>query len=254
MKVWSNTSLVYSGEITFEKGFWPEGSGFFETLRTENGDVYELGRHMRRAISSSERLGIRLPGENVVREGIQSILEAQPHTIGQLRLLFSPSRFIAVHQAYIEIKAPLRVSISQSPSASSSTVLKEFPYSSNLRALAAARESGYDEVLRHNLRGELTEGAVSNFLFRMDRTWVTTPLTSGVLPGVMRAIAIERANVSVRSILLSEVPQIESAICLSSLKLSLPVSEIDGFKLNQDENMNDLIALIREKTQRGSVG
>ena len=254
MKVWLDQSLVDSTHIQFDADFWPDGFGFFETLRSEKESVFELGRHMRRAVSASDQLGIRLPPEDLIRKAIASLLLAEPQQVGRLRLLFSSQRFLAIHQSYEEIKAPLKVSIDKAATKSPISVLKEFPYTSHLEALVRAKSDGFDEVLRYNLKGFLTEGSVSNYLFRIKGRWITTPLSSGVLPGVMRAIALERCGVSVESVERKDVDLIESAIALSSLKLAAPVSELDGRVLLLDQNMKDLIALIREKTQRGSVG
>jgi branched-chain amino acid aminotransferase len=109
-------------------------------------------------------------------------------------------------------------------------------------------------VLSYNSQGYLTEGAVSNFLFRMKGGWFTTPLTARVLPGVMRAIAIERCGVSVRNIHIDQIATIDSGIVLSSLKVALPISELHGRRLSMDQDMKDLISGIREKTQVSSIG
>jgi para-aminobenzoate synthetase/4-amino-4-deoxychorismate lyase len=52
--------------------------------------------------------------------------------------------------------------------------------------LARAQSGGYDEVLFCNERGELTEGAISNLFIRRSGRLLTSPLSSGVLPGVLR--------------------------------------------------------------------
>ncbi len=60
------------------------------------------------------------------------------------------------------------------------------------KALAAAREAGYDEVIFANERGEITEGAISNLCVRSGDGWVTPPLASGLLPGIWRERQIRR--------------------------------------------------------------
>jgi para-aminobenzoate synthetase/4-amino-4-deoxychorismate lyase len=49
----------------------------------------------------------------------------------------------------------------------------------------AARE-GFDDVLFLNLRGELTEGAISNVFAEIDGKWLTPPIQCGLLAGVYR--------------------------------------------------------------------
>ena len=45
---------------------------------------------------------------------------------------------------------------------------------------------GYDDVLFLNLRGEVTEGAISNVFIEKDGCWYTPPIACGLLAGVFR--------------------------------------------------------------------
>jgi para-aminobenzoate synthetase/4-amino-4-deoxychorismate lyase len=49
-----------------------------------------------------------------------------------------------------------------------------------------AQRHGFDDVLFLNLRGELTEGAISNVFIEKDGKWFTPPIESGLLAGVFR--------------------------------------------------------------------
>jgi para-aminobenzoate synthetase/4-amino-4-deoxychorismate lyase len=51
----------------------------------------------------------------------------------------------------------------------------------------AAEAAGAFDSLFFNERGELTEGGRSNVFVRVGGRWYTPPLSSGLLPGVMRA-------------------------------------------------------------------
>lgn len=46
------------------------------------------------------------------------------------------------------------------------------------------------DMLFFNRRGELTEGGRSNVFVRIDGRWITPPLASGVLPGIMRTVLL----------------------------------------------------------------
>ncbi|KWA39948.1 anthranilate synthase [Burkholderia multivorans] len=59
------------------------------------------------------------------------------------------------------------------------------------RAWQAAEALGGFDMLFVNERGELTEGGRSNLFVKLDGQWVTPPLASGVLPGVMRAMLLD---------------------------------------------------------------
>ena len=161
---------------------------------------------------------------------------------------------MAVHQRYEEITQPAKLTVIAEPSDADSISIKTFPYQHRLDLLAKAQAIGFDEIICVNESIEVTEGAVSNFLFRIDGKWVTTPLSSGVLPGVQRGIVIERCGIEVRLIDRSDLAKVDAAFVISSLKIALSVSEIDGRRMEIDGDCAALEADIRAKTLRHSVG
>jgi para-aminobenzoate synthetase / 4-amino-4-deoxychorismate lyase len=58
-------------------------------------------------------------------------------------------------------------------------------------AYEAAAHDGFADVLFFNLRGELTEGAISSVFLEKDGRWATPALECGVLPGVYRRHLLE---------------------------------------------------------------
>lgn len=59
------------------------------------------------------------------------------------------------------------------------------------RAWQAAEALGGFDMLFVNERDEVTEGGRSNLFVKLDGQWVTPPLASGVLPGVMRGVLLD---------------------------------------------------------------
>jgi para-aminobenzoate synthetase / 4-amino-4-deoxychorismate lyase len=55
----------------------------------------------------------------------------------------------------------------------------------------AAVQAGFDDVLFFNVRGELTEGAISNVILEIDGRWFTPPVACGLLAGVYRRHLLE---------------------------------------------------------------
>ncbi|QLL24996.1 hypothetical protein DLE04_04755 [Actinobacteria bacterium IMCC26103] len=254
MQIWLNDGLVAAASAGVALDGWPDGEGIFETIKTENGEIFELGRHMRRAIDAAAQKNIKLPDEDLIRVAISKLLAAEPHTVGRLRLLFSSDRFVAVHQLYEEITTPAKLTVITDPSEVAGISIKTFPYQHRLSLLAKAQALGFDEIICLNSDLEVTEGAVSNFIFRIGGTWVTPPLSSGVLPGVQRGIVIERCGVGVQLISKADLVRADAAFVISSLKLALSVAEIDGVAMKIDEDCAALEANIRAKTLKHSVG
>ena len=254
MKIWLNDQICDSQVIDLDSDGWPEGDGVFETIRTENGEVFELARHMRRAATAAKKFEIKLPGEEEIRKAIAALLTAEPHRLGRLRLLFSKDWFVAVHQSYVEILVPAKLNVIDESRLVDPIAFKTFPYGHRTGLLQLAQRDGFDEIICVNERGEVTEGAVSNFLFCIDGDWVTTPLSAGVLPGVQRAIVIERCGVAVKSLDRSDITKVKSAVVISSLKIGLAVASIDNRELEIDAQCLSFIEQIRAQTHSHSVG
>lgn len=254
MKIWLNDRICDSQEIDIDADGWPLGTGVFETIRTENGEVFELARHMRRAATAARKFDIKLPGEDQIRDAIATLLVAEPHHLGRLRLLFSKEWFVAVHQSYVEITDSAKLIVIDESRLVDPIAFKTFPYSHRTGLLQLAQRDGFDEIICVNESGEISEGAVSNFLFLIDGQWVTTPLSAGVLPGVQRAIVIERCGVTVRSLTRNDMERVESAIVISSLKIGLAVASIDNRDLVFDGQCHSFLDEIRAQTHSHSVG
>jgi para-aminobenzoate synthetase/4-amino-4-deoxychorismate lyase len=66
-------------------------------------------------------------------------------------------------------------------------------------AFQHAVRDGFDDVLFFKLRGELTEGAVSNVFVEKNGRWITPPIECGLLAGVYRRYLLEtRTNIEER--------------------------------------------------------
>jgi len=238
--------------VQLDKYGFPQTSGIFETIKTIEGKPISLNRHMRRAIDSARDLGIPMPGEEALRNELIAVLAKEIHPAGRLRLCFWKESFSITHDEYVELSEPARVNfLSETVHGSQHKV---FPYDDRFRILEAARDEGFDDSILFNRKNEVTETAISNLLLRIHDQWVTPPITAGLLPGVVRAIAIEQCDVKVRPIHISEIADTESAFLVSSLRLAQPISHIGEMKLKIGEASLELKAQIIASSQPLSVG
>lgn len=231
---------------------FPKTSGIFETIKTVNSQPIALARHMRRALDSARSLGLKMPPEEELRIDLIKILDEKPHTVGKLRICIYADGFHLSHEEYAEPSSPLRLNFfSQTVSGEEH---KRFPYDHRFKLLKSAQDEGFDDCILFNAKNEVTESAVANLLFLIQGSWVTPPISAGVLPGVIRAIAIEKCDVKVRPIHISEIPDVESGFSLASLRIAQPISHIGEMKLKIGDASEDMEARIRSHTQPHSVG
>jgi branched-chain amino acid aminotransferase len=232
---------------------FPEGQGIFETMRVENGEIAELGRHMRRALSSAATLGIVLPEEEQFRRELAKVLSSEKFAVGKLRACFSNAGTNINFNEYVDEHEPARLTFHSITSKAEGLVHKKYPYDSNFAVLDEAQEYGFDDAVIFNSRNEVTETAISNLALLIDDRWVTPPISAGLLPGVMRAVAIERCDIEVSSIHISDIAQCKAALLLNSLKIARPVSHIGDYRLPSPEQATEKARQIREKVQYFSV-
>jgi branched-subunit amino acid aminotransferase/4-amino-4-deoxychorismate lyase len=231
---------------------FPSSCGIFETIKTVDGAPIALGRHMRRAVESALELGIAIPSEDFIRSEIVRIVAENSHEVGRLRICFGVNLFYITHDSYAELAEPARLNFY------SQTVIgdvhKMFPYDNRFALIEAANDEGYHDCVLFNDKNEITETATANLALLIADQWVTPPITAGILPGVMRAIAIEQCGVKVRPIHISEIPEVESGFMLSSLRIAQPISHIGDMKLKIGDASRDLEEQIRSHSQPVSVG
>jgi branched-subunit amino acid aminotransferase/4-amino-4-deoxychorismate lyase len=238
--------------IELDKYGFPRGEGVFETIKTISGLPIALNRHMRRALDSCAELGIGIPKEEFIREEIKRVIQENPHANGRLRICFGRDLLHISHGAYVEESAPARVNFYSSTVRGD--IHKKFPYDFRFSILEAARDEGFTDSLIFNEKNEMTETSISNIAVHIDDEWVTPPITSGILPGVVRAIAIEECGVKVRPIHISEIPEISEALLLSSLRIAQPISHIGDMELKIGDASRHLQEELRVHMEPSSVG
>ncbi|CAG4902347.1 chorismate-binding protein [Paraburkholderia saeva] len=88
------------------------------------------------------------------------------------------------------------------------------------RAWHEAESKGAFDMLFFNERGELTEGGRTTVFVKLDGRWWTPPLSSGVLPGVMRGVLLEDTVMqpAERVLVRSDVENAEALMLCNALR------------------------------------
>ncbi len=80
------------------------------------------------------------------------------------------------------------------------------------------RHSSFEDVLCVNEVGNITESTIANVAFLIDDTWVTPPITDGLLNGLLRMRLISEGAVKERSVSIPEAVDAEAVALISSVR------------------------------------
>ena len=223
------------------------GLGVFETLLALEGQPVALDLHLARMKEGSERLG--LDGGKIGEEGIGAamtgLLDRAGLSKGRARVRLA----LSAGAGDLRCLKPgsdgllwITVAACPPPPESVTLVTAGFPrnersplsgikcasYAENLVALDQARRAGADEALFFNTRGELCEAATANVFLVRDGQVLTPPLSSGCLPGTMRARVMARIAVEEQPLTAADLAAAEEVFVTSATRGVVPVVKWDG--------------------------
>ncbi|WP_322030735.1 aminodeoxychorismate synthase component I [Paraburkholderia sp. J76] len=173
----------------------------FETMyATRAHGVRHVERHLARLAASAAWLGFPCDVE-ALRKRIDETCAAfaDDHAPHRVRLALGKSGAATLASAPLAALAHGTVGVLLAPdhgfaptgSADALLLRKTTRRAEFDRAWREAEALGGFDMLFFNERGELTEGGRSNVFVKLDGKWFTPPLSSGVLPGVMRAVLLD---------------------------------------------------------------
>lgn len=224
--------------------------GLFETLLVEAGHAWLLEEHLGRWQSSAALLGLPPPpGTATVQPLIAAALDRcgigkAVGSSGALRLNWSrgsgargidppsngsPSFWLQL-SAIKPCFEPVRVIVSATETRSATSLLsrcKSFAYGASIQARRQALEAGADDALLASSAGGLCCGTSANLLVCRGGSWITPPLSSGCLPGVMRQRGLDRGLVTEAPVNEDDLASCEAAWLINSLGCR-PISQLGG--------------------------
>ena len=167
----------------------------FETLRASRDDgCRHIEQHLDRLAASCAWFGYPFDYGAARAALIDACLALPPGQLHRLRLAVTPAGALAVQAAALApLREPVVLLLAKETTHSGDVFLR---HKTSVRsrydaAWRAAEVQGAFDALFFNERGELTEGGRSNVFLRFGSEWITPPLSSGLLPGVMRGILLQ---------------------------------------------------------------
>lgn len=201
----------------------PVGFGLIETLRWESGSGYAfLREHLDRLQDSADYCGF--PCDRVA---VEAQLEAAAREIAgdpaRVRVVLDQDGRLSVQiEDLVDPAGPLRLAVDDVPVDPSDWRLFHKTSLRERYRQARIRHPSADDVLLVNLDGEITESTIANVIVFIDGNWVTPPVSSGCLPGVMRRVLLERGEIREAPVLVSDLARADGLALVNSVRLRVP--------------------------------
>jgi para-aminobenzoate synthetase/4-amino-4-deoxychorismate lyase len=179
-----------------------EPVGLFETIRIEQGQACHIEMHLERITKSASELKIDFDLNKAIRLIQETCSQLDAHLIHRMRLDLSSDGLLSLKTAVIQHIEPGPVLwasdllMTDTTMSSADRLLGHKVTRRRLydQAWLAAEKLGAFDALFINEQGFVTEGGRSNVFIKKDGQWLTPPLSSGCLPGVMRSIVLKDAK------------------------------------------------------------
>ncbi|MEK7171683.1 MAG: aminotransferase class IV [Patescibacteria group bacterium] len=224
----------------FDPGFL-YGDGIFETLRTYNGEIWQMEEHLERLYESAKMRGWKLhvkPSE--IAEAVSKTVKKNNFKESRVRITITPG----VKQPTVFIwcqpllALPKRV-YSRGVSAITFPLERPFPQmkTTSMQPLLIARAEMLKkrafEALLINSKGYITEGTWTN-VFIVRKKKIITPRL-GVLLGTTRSTVLKLAKklfrIKFKDITRREVLNADECFVTNAPKGIVPIVKIDGEKI-----------------------
>lgn len=228
------------------------GWGLFTTLRVWDGELFAYERHWARLQRDAKRTRVPFPFDaEKVRRQMHKVLQANKVVEGTARIYVvyntvgfwqseesMPQADLILYSAGLpSYREPVRLGLREHGRHAASPLagVKVTSWLNNVWNLAEAQETGWDEVVLLNERGEVAECTAANIFCVRGGRVLTPPLSSGCLEGVTRDTLLDIAHASgvpaaEQTITPADLYGAEEVFISSTNRNLLGVGEIDGHK------------------------
>lgn len=207
----------------------PHAFELFETMLVTDAGCPHLERHLLRLSRSAHALHIPLDMQALRLSIDETLTHLAPGADYRLRLTVAHDGHVTIARAKMAPLKPSSAVVYISPVRTPREALF-LSHKTTVRdhydtAWKLAEQHGGFDMLFFNEDGELTEGGRTNVFVKLDGHWYTPPLSSGLLPGVMRAVLLDDPawQASERVLTMDDLQRADEVIVCNALRGIVPV-------------------------------
>ena len=238
------------------------GDGLFETMRMSGRQTLLRRYHLGRMVSDAKRIGIKVGYPELDRELARAALQLMPADSADSWVLkmiltrgsggrgYRPPASPLQHLIFSAAKMPPMPDSAGVVARCSSFPLTVNPWLAGIKTLnrleqvmASSEFTGKEwELIMPDVNGDLVEGTRTNLLARVGDEWITPPVSSVAVAGVMRQYALECLQTAGESVVERALPAAIGSVAgfralylLNSVFGIVPVRSFDADDLPVDD-------------------
>src|SRR5512139_1469458 len=192
------------------------GDGIYETMRSYDGVVFMLSRHIKRLQRSAHLIRLEAPEKERLTDAVYATLEANNLSDAYIRITLSRGKgpigldpglckkhtLVVIAEPFREYPAPCHergvhfifAKTRRNLAEAVDPKIKSLNFLNNILAKMEAKERGAYEAVMLNAAGFLTEGTVCNIFFVRHGILYTPSVAAGILDGITRELVIGLAR------------------------------------------------------------
>jgi branched-chain amino acid aminotransferase len=279
MLIYLNGQIIPSEKAVisiFDHGFL-YGDGIYETMRSYNGVVFKIEKHIKRLKKSASLISLSLPfSEEILKRDIYETLHANSLLNAYIRITISrgkgdigidpelckkPTIVIITKEfnGYPErlYKEGIKLIIAKTRRNHKNALnpqIKSLNFLNNILAKVEAKKEGAYEALMLNVYGKIAEGTISNVFFIKDNTIMTPSTKCGILNGITRQTVIEmikKENLNLKQGFYTkeDIYSADEVFITNTTMEIMPVSMIDKKKYKVGKYTNKLRKLYKKEVE-----
>jgi para-aminobenzoate synthetase/4-amino-4-deoxychorismate lyase len=190
-----------------------------ETLALRDGVLDNVDLHLDRMATAAQHFATPWDRQRA-QQALQALVTTHPKGDYRVRLLLAASgHFQAQAFALAQTFEPVRLQLAHAPLQEAQGEFVRFKTTrrAHYDAFTPTDAAVFDTVL-FNAQGELTECTRGNIALLLDGRWVTPPLSSGLLPGIGRAVHLRSGRLVEAVVRVEDLPRAQGLAFVNSLR------------------------------------
>ena len=230
------------------------GDGVFETVLAVNGELIWWPEHWRRLASGAQRLGIKLPSEQLIYQAALQLAELNRCVIkviltrgvggrGYAPIAGLASTIVSMYPAPEILKSPVKIRwcqtlVSQQPALAG---LKHLNRLENVIARSEWQAKVFFEGLMSDLSGNVICATSANIFIYSKHRWLTPTLNNSGVCGLARQWLLDNSgDISIEPICRADVENADAVFLCNSVRGMMEVSHIESLALPKTSFFNEL--------------